>query len=538
MSRPSGEPVPSSCGGQPAVLIFSGHFAGWPFRANQLGFARRSLILLGLLHWALAGQAQPHPGATPDPGGRPSFEEWKGACAKLPSNRSLGDRMPARSLLPLHGFGEMAAALADFCKQCRTGLMAQTNSWVGTAPSAQFYDPESAYFLNPNASIAGFVKRFVPRAHLQESAPPFQPFAAKLRVPEGAEVFFHADFHGDIRSLLQDLNWLNTKGYLDGFQIAKPKFSLVFLGDYTDRGRFGVEVLYTLLRLKIANPDHVFLVRGNHEELSMGASYGFFSEGVFKYGAAFDVQKIERAYDFLPVVLYVGTDGNYIQCQHGGMEPGFDPRALLDFPSETAFQFLGDLTERRFLNEHPQWLNGWSGPSRGLAKNAFKDFRPEDPTSPTVLGFMWNDFEVFAEDPEFSIYPGRAYLYGPRATRFLLEAAQTDRSALRAVFRGHQQSPRPDPLMNRIVASHGVFRHWQEAESALRPGSSMEELAKTLDLAAVRAVPPNSVWTFNVSPDSVYGEGNNYSFDAFGILSTAKDFADWRLRVINVDVPP
>lgn len=498
----------------------------------------RLLILSGLLHGSLAGQAQPRPVASPEPPARPSFEQWKGACARLPSNRALGDRMPPRNLLPLPGFGEMAAALADFFQQCRRGRMAQTNLWVGPVPSAQFYDPETAYFLNPDAGIAGFVKRFVPRSRLRESAPPFQPFAAKVQVPEGAEVFFHADFHGDIRSLLQDLNWLNTKGYLDGFQMAKPAFYMVFLGDYTDRGRYGVEVLYTLLRLKIANPDRVFLARGNHEELSMGASYGFFSEGLFKYGASFDVEKIERAYDFLPVVLYVGAGGNYIQCQHGGMEPGFDPRALLDSAGATAFQLLGQLAQRRFLSEHPQWLNGWSGPARALAKNVFKDFRPEDPTSPTVLGFMWNDFAVFADDPEFSIYPGRAYLYGPRATRFLLEAAHTDRSALRAVFRGHQQSPRPDPLMNRIVASHGVFRHWQDAEAALRPASSLEELAGTLDTAAVRAVPPNSVWTFNVSPDSVYGEGNNYSFDAFGLLSTAKDFADWRLRVINVQVPP
>ena len=48
---------------------------------------------------------------------------------------------------------------------------------------------------------------------------------------------------------------------------------------------------------------------------------------------------------------------------------------------------------------------------------------------------------------------------------------------------------------------------------------------------------PVPVWTFNVSPDSVYGEGNHYTFDAFGILSTARKFADWRLRVVNVQIP-
>jgi hypothetical protein len=151
---------------------------------------------------------------------------------------------------------------------------------------------------------------------------------------------------------------------------------------------------------------------------------------------------------------------------------------------------------------------------------------------------MWNDFSVLSSEPEFTIFPGRAYVYGPQATRFLLQQARTEQSTLQAVFRGHQQSPRPDPMMNRLLASRGIFRHWQPAETVLGPGSTIEELSRRIETTPVRVVPPGSVWTFNVSPDSVYGEGNHYSFDAFGILTTAKDFADWRLRVVNIDVPP
>jgi len=120
----------------------------------------------------------------------------------------------------------------------------------------------------------------------------------------------------------------------------------------------------------------------------------------------------------------------------------------------------------------------------------------------------------------------------------LLKQTRTEKSEVQAVFRGHQQSPRPDPLMNRILASHGIFRHWQDAEAAVGYGSSIEELAKHLKTEPIRNVPPGSVWTFNVTPDSVYGEGNHYTFDAFGILTTARNFADWRLRVVNVEIPP
>jgi hypothetical protein len=506
--------------------------------AISLGM-RKALILVCLLQWNLPGQAQPQTRAVVEKGTRPSFGEWKNACAKLPSNRALGDQMPPRNLLPLPGFGEMDSVLTDFFQQCKSGPLGQTNLWAGESPSANsFFNTESAYFLKPTAPASALVKRFIPRPRHPQSAPPFQPFTAKLQVNEGDEIFFHADLHGDIRSLMGDLTWLNSEGYLDGFKVIKPKFHMVLLGDYADRGRYGVEVLYTLLRLKVANPDQVFLLRGNHEEISIAATYGFFSEGILKYGSAFDVQKVARAYDFFPVVLYIGTAGSFIQCQHGGMEPGFDPRSLLDFPGEMAFQFLGDLNQRRFLEAHPEWISPWTGAARSLIQRVAEDFRPEDPVTPTVLGFMWNDFSVLANEPEFSIFPGRAYVYGPRATRFLLEQTRTEKSVVQAVFRGHQQSPRPDPIMNRILASHGIFRHWQAAESEMGAGSSIDELANHLETRAIRAVPSGSVWTFNVSPDSVYGEGNHYTFDSFGILTTSRNFADWRLRVVNVEIQP
>jgi hypothetical protein len=41
---------------------------------------------------------------------------------------------------------------------------------------------------------------------------------------------------------------------------------LVFLGDYIDRGRFSYAgILRTAMQLFLAVPDHVFLIRGNHE---------------------------------------------------------------------------------------------------------------------------------------------------------------------------------------------------------------------------------------------------------------------------------
>lgn len=457
---------------------------------------------------------------------RRSLASWKAACAKLPSNRALQGRLPPKELLPLRQFGDLDEVLTAFFEQSKTGALARTNHWIGQAPSASgFFNTATAYFLKSDASRSS-------------SAIPFQPFAQKLVVPDGAEVFFRADLHGDIRSLLADLTWLNEHDYLRDFSVARADFYMIFLGDYTDRGAYGVEVLYTLLRLKLANPENVFLLRGNHEEISLQTRYGFLNEGRAKYGPNFDSKKVLRAYDFLPEVLYLGSDGNFIQCNHGGMEPGFNPRRLLEASGSIGFEFLGVLNQHQYLAEHPEWLAGADAGSRESAARALRDFRPDDPISPYVLGFMWNDFSIIASEPEFAIDPGRAFVYGQRATQFLLRSAATETKHVRAVFRGHQQSSVLNPMMRRLLASRGVFRHWQAGDSAALLNAPVNELEKVLDRSEVRSVPPGSVWTFNVSPDSVYGKGCGYSFDSFGILKASKAPADWRLQIVNVAVEP
>jgi hypothetical protein len=455
-----------------------------------------------------------------------TFENWKTACSKLPSNRSLQGRWPPNRLLPLQRFSEFDEVLTAFFAQCQTGTLSQATNWIGPKPTTNaFFNTATAYFL-PSATSTS------------SPAIPFEPYAQKLSVPEDSEIFFRADLHGDVRSLLADLAWLNEKGYLRGFSAARTNFYMVFLGDYTDRGAYGIEVLYTLLRLKLANPERVFLARGNHEEVGLQIRYGFIEEGQRKYGAAFNAGKLERAYDFLPVVIYAGASESFIQCNHGGMEPGFSPRVLLEAPGALSFQLLGPLKQKQFLTDHPEWLAGAGTEARQTAAELLIDFRPDSPVSPTTLGFMWNDFAVLASEPALVNNPQRAFIYGASATQFLLRTSGTSNRHVHAVFRGHQQSSVLDPMMRRLIASRGVFRHWQAADSHALLDAPVGQLSKILERSEMRAIPSGSVWTFNVAPDSVYGERCGFTFDSFGILKLARNFADWRLQVVNVNVEP
>ena len=91
-------------------------------------------------------------------------------------------------------------------------------------------------------------------------------------------------------------------------------------------------------------------------------------------------------------------------------------------------------------------------------------------------------------------------------------------------------------MMRRLKAGQGVFRHWQEGDSIKLLDAGEAVLKGKIEHSEERHLVANSVWTFNVAPDSVYGEGCDFGFDTFGILTTARTFEEWKLRVVNLNI--
>lgn len=446
-------------------------------------------------------------------GDPPEYRQWVSDCAQLPANRELQGRLPA--ILPLPKFADFETALDGFLALARKGELSDQEKWVNGAP-----DPSVFFDFT--------------RSWLNGKEIPFQPFAEKLVLPPDATVIAIGDLHGDIRSFAQMLEELNRRKILDGFAVRQPNCHLIFTGDFTDRGSYGTEVLYTLFRLKMANPAQVHIVRGNHEDFDLAARFGFLAELLGKYGRDANIPKLMRAYDLLPAVVYLGTGRDFLQVNHGGMEPGFDPRALLATPGNTRFQLLRALKQKAYDQTHSGWL-GEDPAARELADQYLADFTPETPSSPQMIGFIWNDFSVFRDEPQLGY--SRSLVYGPVPTRRILSDASTKQIRLRGVIRAHQHVAMLNPLMSRLVACGGVYRHWQANEDSSHAGDSVETIRNRLKPGGTpQPLPNGSVWTLNVAPDSVYGMGCGFNFAAAAILNLAPEFEDWRISTLTIEV--
>jgi len=136
-----------------------------------------------------------------------------------------------------------------------------------------------------------------------------------VQIDPSSEVMILSDLHGDFDSLKKIFEKSNfiTKMNNDSNAI------LVFLGDYGDRGEKQISLYHTVLNLKIAFPEQVVLIRGNHEgpldlmpsphDLPNQLQRKFKEKGTYAYA------KLRKLFDCLYNAAYV--EDRYLMVHAG-----------------------------------------------------------------------------------------------------------------------------------------------------------------------------------------------------------------------------
>ncbi|CBJ28105.1 conserved unknown protein [Ectocarpus siliculosus] len=134
------------------------------------------------------------------------------------------------------------------------------------------------------------------------------PSLMRLHIPEeeGSHFTVCGDTHGQFYDVLNIFK-------LNGLPSAKNPY--LFNGDFVDRGSFSLEVVTTFLALKLAEPEGIFLTRGNHESKNMNKIYGFEGEVKHKFDQTV-MTLFAEVFCWLP--LAATLDGG-VFVTHGGL---------------------------------------------------------------------------------------------------------------------------------------------------------------------------------------------------------------------------
>jgi hypothetical protein len=200
------------------------------------------------------------------------------------------------------------------------------------------------------------------------------PYVMKKEIPTDSEIIFIGDVHGSLHALMRTLSRLVVLGYLDNnFRLIRTNTYIVFLGDYVDRGSYGVECLFTLWQLKLANWNNVMLLRGNHEEWDCVCRFGFLDELEKKFGSIYE-NELKQFFGFLPYAIFLkikGTD-NIIQCCHGGIQEGYSPAKLINSPQkfEKVFNYQGFNWSDFQCGNNTNFYDNWSRRAGVIAETA------------------------------------------------------------------------------------------------------------------------------------------------------------------------
>eukprot|EP00933_Yihiella_yeosuensis_P036045 TRINITY_DN2973_c0_g4_i1.p1 TRINITY_DN2973_c0_g4~~TRINITY_DN2973_c0_g4_i1.p1 ORF type:complete len:971 (-),score=182.24 TRINITY_DN2973_c0_g4_i1:321-3206(-) len=146
------------------------------------------------------------------------------------------------------------------------------------------------------------------------------PNVLRLQINEGQRLIVVGDTHGQ----LNDVIWMFFK-----YGVPSSSNPYLFVGDIVDRGGHSLEILLLLFAFKRDDPGSVYILRGNHEDASIGSLYGLKAEleskfGVGNFGGKLFCHLTEEVLPLLPLAALISdrdkTWSSFVA--HGGLPSG------------------------------------------------------------------------------------------------------------------------------------------------------------------------------------------------------------------------
>lgn len=182
-------------------------------------------------------------------------------------------------------------------------------------------------------------------------------FAAESRcLALTSPCFVLGDIHGNLKDLLSHAsNLWRTSPFVN-----QSKY--LFLGDYVDRGSWGVECVIYLFCFKILAPANFFYLRGNHEVRETQEQFSFYRECCTRFNG--DLwESINLAFDRLPVAAVVD---DVVYAAHGGI-----PASVNTLHQIRAIHTPLDLPQ---LQSSEAWEILWNDPISNAEFRQLSDF--------------------------------------------------------------------------------------------------------------------------------------------------------------------
>jgi len=176
-----------------------------------------------------------------------------------------------------------------------------------------------------------------------------QPALVEVEAP----IQIVGDIHGQYHDLLRLLDHV---GY-------PPDNNYLFLGDYVDRGKNGLECIALLLSYKIKYPEKFWLLRGNHESAPINRIYGFYDECKRR----FNIGLWKRFQDVFNVLPFAAIVDGKIFCLHAGLSPDLhSPDQIKEIARPTEVPDRGLLCDLLWSDPEAD-IAGWAENDRGVS---------------------------------------------------------------------------------------------------------------------------------------------------------------------------